>query len=156
MSIHPSQTTYFKHARFATRLPNAYRYAPSHYWIREMTPGCFRVGLTKFAARMLGDFVEISFFLQAGDPVVIGQELGTIEGFKAVASVYGAVHGSWRGANQEIETRPELVDTDPYDHGWLYEISGVSSADWLDVEGYAALLKSTISRMLEQPEEGKC
>ena len=79
MPVDPKQTIYFKQARFTTRLPKHYLYAPSHYWLREIEAGVYQVGLTRFASRMLGDFVEIGFECQPGDPVQTGEVVGSIE-----------------------------------------------------------------------------
>jgi glycine cleavage system H protein len=153
MPVDPQQTTYFKQARFTTRLPNVYSYARSHYWICEIEPGVMRIGMTKFAARMLGDFVEIGFNVATGEPVERGQAIGSIEGFKAVADLYNAVKGVFLGRNPAIERSPDLVDTDPYDLGWLYQIQGSMSDDLLDVSGYIGVLNATIEKMLEDSQK---
>lgn len=155
MPIPPNETTYFKQARFATRLPNRYLYSPAHYWIDVRSDGVLRVGLTKFAARMLGDFVEVNFNLQAGDEVSQGEPIGSLEGFKAISDVYCVGGGSWIGWNPEIEQQPEQVDKDPYDRGWLYEMNGNGDQGWMDVNEYIALLDATISKMLESEQKNK-
>ena len=52
------ESLYYRRSRFTTRLPRDRRYSPAHYWLFEESPGIWRVGLTKFATRMLGDIVE--------------------------------------------------------------------------------------------------
>jgi len=156
MPIDPNNSTYFKQARFTTRLPNSYLYAPSHYWLREMEPGVFRVGMTRFASRMLGDFVEIGFEPAAAAPVQSGDPIGSIEGFKAIAEIYCAVNGEFVRGNPELLQKPDLVDSDPYDRGWLYEVRGRPGDDALDVHSYIGLLQATIDKMLaEQAQEKK-
>ncbi len=155
MPIPPNQTTYFKQVRFATRLPNHYRYSPAHYWIAEQPLGVLRVGLTKFAARMLGDFVEITFNVENGDEISQGEPIGSLEGFKAISDIYSIGTGHWRGVNPEIQRQPEQVDKDPYDQGWLYEMSGDPNESWMDVHEYISLLDATISQMLESEEKNK-
>src|SRR5262249_8084203 len=49
------QIVFYKRARFKTNLPTDRLYVQSHYWLAEESPGTFRIGLTKFATRMLGD-----------------------------------------------------------------------------------------------------
>ncbi|MCA9027888.1 MAG: glycine cleavage system protein H [Planctomycetaceae bacterium] len=158
MPVDPQNTTYFRQARFTTRLPNEFLYAPSHYWLREVEPGLFRIGMTRFASRMLGDFVEISFSCEESAAVNSGEAIGEIEGFKAIAEVYCAASGTFLGANPEILSDPDLVDSDPYDRGWMYAIRGRPGEDVMDVEGYVNLLNSTIDRMLheESQEKDKC
>jgi Glycine cleavage system H protein (lipoate-binding) len=150
MPIDPGKTTYFKQARFTTRLPNDYLYAPSHYWLREVEPGLFQIGMTRFATRMLGDFVELNFECDESAPVRIGEPIGTIEGFKAVSDIYCAAAGTFAGANPELQQNPELVDTDPYDRGWMYQVNGAPGDDVLTVDGYIDVLRATIDKMLEE------
>ena len=159
MPIDPRETTYYKQARFTTRLPNAYLYSPSHFWVCEVEPGVLRVGMTKFATRMLGDFVEFRFNVAEGDPVAVGEAIGDVEGFKAVADLYCAVTGVFLTGNSQIEQEPELVDTDPYDRGWLYQVRGIPADELLDVAGYIDVLNATIDKMLAESktqEERNC
>lgn len=150
MPVDPQLTTYFRQARFSTRLPNAYRYAPSHYWVCEAEPALFRIGMTRFATRMLGDFVELHFDVEVGTPVRVGQPIGSVEGFKAVADVFSPVDGNFAGLNPQLLSDPELVDRDPYADGWMYLVRGTMTDSLLDATGYADLLKTTIDRMLAQ------
>src|SRR5687768_301775 len=98
----PRNSTYFRQARFTTRLPNECLYSPSHYWLEEIEAGVWRVGLTRFATRMLGDFVELSIQPVAGEQVAVGEVIGWIEGFKAVTDVYCSVGGEFRGINAQV------------------------------------------------------
>ncbi len=160
MPIDPQQTIYYKRARFTTRLPRNYRYAPSHFWMVEEEDGVFRVGLTKFSTRMLGDFVELSFDVSPGDTVEAGQAIGCIEGFKAVSDLYCVTRGQFAGANEALAQDPSLLDRDPYDSGWLYRIRGSLDESIVDVHGYVELLDATIDRMLDdqqqEPKEKSC
>jgi len=155
MPIPPQQTTYYKQVRFTTRLPNHFHYSPSHYWISEVSAGVYRVGFTKFAARMLGDFVEITYSVQSGDRVGAGDSLGSVEGFKAISEVYCVGVGIWVRGNPELERQAELVDKDPYDQGWLYELQGTANPEWLNVNQYIALLDATITKMLETEQSSQ-
>ena len=150
MPVDPHNTTYFRQARFTTRLPNDLLYAPSHYWLREVEPGKFCVGMTRFASRMLGDFVEINFMCAESASVQYGEPIGEIEGFKAISEVYCAATGTFVGANPAILQAPELVDSDPYDRGWMYAVQGTPGEDVMEVQDYAALLSATIEKMLDE------
>jgi glycine cleavage system H protein len=152
-------TTYFRQARFTARLPNQYLYSPAHYWLEEIEPGLWRVGLTRFATRMLGDFVELSLTLTAGEKVAVGETIGWIEGFKAVTDLYCSVQGEFAAVNAEIARQPHLVDVDPHDKGWLYQVRGTPADNVLDVAGYVAVLNATIEKMLSEQkaqEDKKC
>ena len=153
MPIDPANTVYYRQARFTSRLPKHYLYAPSHYWLEKTDSGVFRVGITKFASRMLGDFVELDFSVSPGDEVALGQPIGTIEGFKALSEVYCAIPGKFLGANEKIMEQPEIMDTDPYDRGWIYQVEGNPPEDVLSVDGYVKLLDATIEKMLDADKE---
>jgi glycine cleavage system H protein len=152
MPVDPRQTIYYKRARFSTRLPVDRRYSPAHYWLREVSPGTWQVGLTRFATRMLGEMVEHGFQAQPGEAVSLGQALGWLEGFKAVADVYCVGEGTFGGANPRLEQDLTLVDTDTYDSGWLYLLHGQPAADSLDVHGYMALLDAAIDKLLSKTQ----
>jgi glycine cleavage system H protein len=136
----------YKRSRFSTRLPTDRLYAPSHFWMLECEPGVWRIGFTKFATRMLGDFVELGFDVKPGDPIAIGQEIGWVEGFKARSDIYGAMASEFIGVNPALSDDITLTDTDPYGRGWLYSVRGNADPNSLDVQGYTELLDLTITR----------
>ena len=146
----PAQPVYYKRSRFSAKLPADRRYTPSHFWAQEIEPGTWRVGFTKFAIRMLGDFVEHGFGVKAGEPVSVGQAIGSVEGFKAITELYCVVEGEFRGGNAELDQDVTLADSDPYGRGWLYAVRGMPDPAATDVQGYVALLDLTIDKMLEK------
>ncbi|TWT36544.1 Glycine cleavage system H protein [Posidoniimonas corsicana] len=159
MPIDPADTLYYRQARFSTRLPKSHRFCPSHYWLLDVGGGRLRVGLTKFAIRMLGDFVEHEFTPQNGDLVSQGQPIGWIEGFKAQSDIFCVGGGVFVGGNPSLHENPQLIDKDPYDGGWLYELENATITDAVDAESYAAILDQTIQRMVDeqhQSEERQC
>jgi glycine cleavage system H protein len=143
-----SETLSYRRSRFSTRLPLGRRYTAAHYWLDAREDDRWRVGFTKFATRMLGELVEHRFEPKDGDAVGLGQQIGWVEGFKAVSEVYAVVSGRFLAANPELDADVTLVDTDPYGRGWLYEARGTIDPDALDARGYAAHLDATIDRML--------
>lgn len=155
MSQEPQATIFYKRARFKTNLPVGRLYSPSHYWLAEETPGNYRIGFTKFATRMLGDFVELKFDVATDDLVELGQPIGSIEGFKAISDIYSVTSGRFAGGNASLESDPTFLERQPYDSGWLYRLENCRPEGMLDVHGYIGLLDATIDRMLEQQQEQK-
>jgi glycine cleavage system H protein len=143
----------YKNSRFSTRLPSGRLYTRAHYWLGEDEAGCWRVGFTKFATRMLGDLVEFGFGVQPGDAVRVGEPIGTVEGFKAITEVYCGIDGEFAGGNPALEEDITLIDTDPYGRGWLYRVRGTPDPSAVDVNGYVALLDATIAKMLASQGE---
>jgi glycine cleavage system H protein len=145
-------TLLYKRARFVTRLPVDRLYSPSHFWIAEHQAGIWRVGFTRFATRMLGEFVEHEFQVETGRLVESGQIIGWIEGFKAISDIYYVAEGKFAGGNPALTEEIELLGKEPYDAGWLYAIEGKPDSRCTDVHGYVGLLDATIDKMLEKQE----
>jgi len=164
MSAAGERTLYYRRSRFTTHLPRDRRYSPAHYWLLEESPGVWRVGLTRFATRMLGDIVEFDFSVPAGTKVGVGDEIGSLEGLKALTVVFAVGAGVFLGEGTSLRKDVTLVESDPYGEGWLYRLQGEPAADAVDVEGYVAILDATIDRMLssrhadraadEDPDDG--
>lgn len=154
MSAPRDRAIYYRRSRFTTHLPRDRRYSPAHYWMLEEEPGVWRVGLTKFATRMLGDIVEFDFTAGAGTNVALGDEIGTIEGLKAVTSVFAVGSGRFLGESQRLRGDVTLVESDPYGDGWLYRLQGTPGEGTVDVDGYVGILDATIDKMLEGRHDG--
>lgn len=147
-------TVYYRRSRFTTHLPNGCRYSPAHYWLFEETPSVWRVGFTRFATRMLGDIVEFEFSVAPADGIETGDQIGSIEGLKAVTSVYAAGDGRFLGEGAALRQDVTLADSDPYGDGWLYRLQGTPAPDTVDVHGYVAILDATIDKMLSSRHAG--
>jgi glycine cleavage system H protein len=148
MSAPREETLYYRRSRFTTHLPRDRRYSPAHYWLLEESSGIWRIGLTKFATRMLGDIVEFELNAAPGTNVEVGDEIGSIEGLKALSTVFAAGSGLLLGEGTSLRRDVTLAESDPYGEGWLYRLQGEPAPDAVDVQGYAAILDETIDRML--------
>ena len=148
----PEERIAYKRSRFSTRLPAQRLYTPSHYWLWNVEPGIWRVGFTKFAARMLGEVVEFDFEVKSGDALEPGMVIGWLEGFKATSDVYACADGTFQAANAALEEDPALMHSRMYDEGWFYSFQSdaiPATAEILDVHAYVALLDQTIDKMQE-------
>jgi glycine cleavage system H protein len=148
------ETVRFRHAHFSAHFPVDCRYAPSHYWMRpaddaaaQGAAGLWRVGLTKFGTRMLGELVEMVLEVEPGAVVAGGSRLGTVEGFKAVSDLFCVVEGTFEAANPAVGAEGCLTHSDPYGAGWLYAVRGTPAPGALDVHGYIAVLAATIDKL---------
>jgi glycine cleavage system H protein len=151
----PAKTIHYKRSHFATQLPVDHFYTPSHAWLARQPDGTWRVGLTRFAGRMLGHMVDHGFETPAGTVVQHGQIVGWVEGFKAISDLYCVVAGEFLGGNAELKQKLSLVDKDCYDAGWLYEARGEPDPKCMDVHAYRTLLDATIDKILaKQQAEG--
>lgn len=148
MNPHDTEEVRFKHSRFSARLPLDRLYTASHFWLKEHRPGVWRVGITRFAQRMLGDIVEMDFEVAPGDAVEVGRIVGWIEAYKAVSDLFAVAGGRFLGGNPKIKAEgPGLIDADATGEGWLYEIEGMPDPAATDAHGYAEMLRQTIDRL---------
>jgi glycine cleavage system H protein len=153
MPAEKPKTLHYKRSNFATQLPVDFLYTPSHAWLARGEGNRWRVGLTKFATRMLGEMVDHGFETEPGASVACGQILGWVEGFKAISDLFCVAEGKFLGSNPALKERIALLSKSPYDAGWLYEIDGTPDARCLAVEPYRDLLDKTIERLLAQRKE---
>ena len=100
--------------------PAELRYTPEHEWVAATGEGTFRVGITAFAQDALGDAVYVSM-PEVGDSVTEGAACGEVESTKSVSDLYAPITGEVTAVNQELESTPELLNSDPYGQGWIYE-----------------------------------
>lgn len=97
--------------------PEDLRYTKEHEWAR-LENGRVRVGITRFAADRLSDVVFIE--LPAVGTIVKSMEpFGVIESVKAASDLYAPVSGTVVEVNRTLVDAPELVNSDPYDRGWM-------------------------------------
>jgi glycine cleavage system H protein len=157
MQAEKPKTLHYKRSHFATQLPVDYLYTPSHAWLARQADGSWRVGLTRFATRMLGHLVDHGFEVEPGAAIEHGQILGWVEGFKAISDLYGVVRGEFLGRNPLLLEKPGLVDTDGYGRGWLYAARGEPDPKGMDVHAYRSLLDVTIDKILakQQAEQAR-
>src|SRR5690349_18920106 len=99
-----SSTTalHYKRSHFATQLPADHLYTASHAWIAPQAPGFWRIGLTKFATRMLGEMVDHGFEVEENGLLQPGQIVGWVEGFKAISDLFCIASGHFRGGNPAL------------------------------------------------------
>lgn len=100
-------------------VPADLRYTAEHEWVR---PGdAVRVGITDFAQNALGDIVYVSL-PEDGARVEAGQVCGEVESTKSVSEIYAPLTGTVQARNAALDDTPELVNSDPYGEGWMFEV----------------------------------
>ena len=121
--------------------PEDLHYTDEHEWIREVGDSKVRIGITDYAQDQLGDVVYVELPEQGKD-VAKDDLVVEIESTKSVGEVYAPFSGTISAANDRVAEAPELVNTSPYDEGWLIEIEldGEFSTDGLlDAAAYKNL-----------------
>lgn len=122
-------------------IPEDLRYSKEHEWVR-LEGDVATIGITDYAQGELGDivFIEVDTI---GDSVDLEEVFGTIEAVKTVSDMFSPVRGEVLEFNEELEDNPELVNSDPYNSGWIVKIKVENIADLealLSSSDYASLI----------------
>ena len=107
-------------------VPQDRKYLESHEW--HLVDGdLVTVGITQFAADQLSDitYVELP---AVGTELVAGKIFGEVESVKATSELYCAVSGKVSAVNEALEDQPELVNTDPFNAGWMIKVQASNLA----------------------------
>ncbi len=102
--------------------PDDLSYTNDHEWVKEVSTGVVRIGITAYAQNALGDVVYVSL-PTVGETVATGDTCGEVESTKSVSDIYAPVSGEITAANVALDGSPELVNIDPYGEGWIYEVT---------------------------------
>jgi glycine cleavage system H protein len=100
--------------------PEQLRYTSEHEWVQSVGDR-LRVGITAYAQDALGDIVFVSL-PDEGAAVTAGSPVGEVESTKSVSDLFTPLTGTVVGRNEALDATPELVNTDPYGDGWMFEI----------------------------------
>lgn len=122
--------------------PADLKYTADHEWVKDLGSSRARVGITAFAQDALGDVVYVTL-PQVGDRVETGGACGEIESTKSVSDILSPLEGEVVAINDQLEESPDLVNSDPYGEGWMFEIQVEGDdalGDLLDADAYQAQL----------------
>jgi len=100
--------------------PEDLHYTPEHEWVRVVGDRV-RVGITAYAQDALGDIVYVTL-PEDGATVTGGQPCGEVESTKSVSDLFAPVTGPVVAHNEALDGTPELVNSDPYGEGWMFEV----------------------------------
>ena len=122
-------------------IPTELKYTKDHEWIK-IEGNIATVGITDFAQGELGDIVYVDVDT-LDDTVEEGEVFGSVEAVKTVSDLFMPLTGEVIEFNESLEDDPELVNTDPYNKGWMIKIDISDSSqieDLLDAEAYKSLI----------------
>ena len=108
-------------------IPEELKYTSEHEWIK--LDGDFAyIGISDFAQKELGDIVFLDINT-IGKDVKAGEIFGSVEAVKTVSDLFMPVDAEVIELNPGIESNPELVNTDPYGHGWIIKVKVDNTSD---------------------------
>jgi glycine cleavage system H protein len=122
----------------SANIPADLKYAPSHEWAR-LEGDTATIGITDHAQHELTDVVFVELPV-TGRKVAAGEACAVVESVKTASDIYSPLSGEVVAVNPELAKRPELVNSEPYQGGWLFKLklTRVSESDrLLGAEGYA-------------------
>jgi glycine cleavage system H protein len=111
--------------------PNDLKYTKDHEWIRVEGAFAF-IGVTDFAQKELGDVVYVEIDTK-GETLAQEETFGTIEAVKTVSDMFMPVGGEVIEINPGLESKPEMVNQDPYGEGWMIKIKMTNPAEVKDL-----------------------
>ena len=114
--------------------PSELKYAASHEWLAEDGT----VGISDFAQDQLGDVVYVEL-PEVGRVVTAGETVAVVESVKTASDIYAPASGTITAVNEDLSGSPELVNSAPYEGGWLFKLDVTEeSGDLMDAEAYSA------------------
>ena len=122
-------------------IPSDLLYTKDHEWIK-IENGIATVGITDYAQGELGDIIFIEL-PEIGDSVQAEDSIGTIEAVKTVADIYSPMNGEISEVNINLEDNPDILNTDPYDSGWIIKLNNFTNNDdnYLTPDQYKSLIQ---------------
>ena len=121
--------------------PDNLRYTKDHEWIRLEGDEAV-IGITDFAQHELGDIVYVEIET-VGQELKEGDVFGTVEAVKTVSDLFLPVAGSITEVNPNLNSNPELINSDPYGQGWMVRMKLTNAADvegLMDAAAYGQLV----------------
>ena len=104
-----------------SNVPDGLYYTKEHEWLR-LEGGTVTIGITDHAQDMLTDIVYIEL-PEAGDTMDDMGEFAVVESVKSASPIFAPLAGTIADVNMELEDAPELMNTSPYDEGWIVKMT---------------------------------
>ncbi|MFD9815740.1 glycine cleavage system protein GcvH [Streptomyces sp. NPDC059080] len=118
--------------------PQHLRYSKEHEWLSDAEGGVSTVGITEHAANALGDVVYVEL-PAVGTTITAGETCGELESTKSVSDLYAPVDGEITEVNEGVTDDPSLVNTAPFEGGWLFKVKITAEpGDLLSADEYTA------------------
>jgi len=136
--------------KFIFKVKKDLKYSKDEVWVKQESTGNIRIGLTDFGQRRAGDLV----FAEAqpvGTKVTIGGFMGSYETIKMVQDILSPADGEIIEVNPSIDSKPEVINSDPYGEGWVAVIKPTSSlSGLLSAEEYFEVMKVKVADELKK------
>jgi glycine cleavage system H protein len=101
-------------------IPENLRYSKDHEWV-SVDGDNATIGITDYAQQQLGDVVYVEL-PKAGETFTEHEAFGSVESVKAVSEIFTPISGEVTEVNDGLNDTPEVVNTDPYEGGWMVKL----------------------------------
>jgi len=102
-------------------IPEGLYYSKDWFWVK-IENGKVRMGITDYSQKQLREIVFVELPSAEGT-VKANDPFGSVESVKAVSDLVAPLSGKIEQVNQEVTSKPELLNEDPYGKGWLLVIT---------------------------------
>lgn len=126
-----------------SNIPTHLYYTESHEWVCTEDDGTARIGITDHAQEALGDLVFVELPV-VGDEISQGDPCAVVESVKAASDIYAPVSGRVIAINEDLDADPAIINADPYEDGWLFEVELIDTEELeglKDAEAYELSLE---------------
>jgi len=122
-------------------VPTDRTYLQTHEW-HKLDGDTVVIGITQIAADELTDITYVSL-PKVGEKISANGRFGEIESVKATSDLYTGVGGTVTAVNSELNSNPGLVNSDPYEKGWMIKLKPDNASDVQKLLSTADYLKKT-------------
>jgi glycine cleavage system H protein len=128
-----SPNSTFIEEQYIMNAPANLKYTKSDEWF---DPSSGAMGLSDYAQSQLSDIVFVEILVDEGDAIEPGKAIASVESVKASAEIYASAAGTVSAVNIDLSNKPETLNSDPYDEGWMVKVEGASEGDVMDSAAY--------------------
>ena len=97
-----------------------FKFTKDHEWL-NLQEDLAIVGITDYAQSQLGDIVFVEM-PELSSKLTASESFGAIEAVKTVADLFAPVSGKVIEINENLDSSPDLVNSDPYNEGWIVKL----------------------------------
>lgn len=120
-------------------IPEDLRYTADHEWVR-IDDTTVTIGITDYAQDSLGDVVYVEL-PDVGAAVTSGEAMSEVESTKSVSDIIAPIDGTVTEVNSALDDDPAVLNSDPYQAGWICKIDASNATQFDDLLTAAAYLE---------------
>lgn len=123
-------------------IPDDLIYSDDHQWV-QFEDNMALIGISDFAQEQLGEIIFLEL-PEVGDQLQSGKPYGVVESAKTVSDLYAPVSGEVVEINDELPDSPEIINSSPYEEGWMIKVKLIDPSeldDLLDAASYEEMIE---------------